>query len=292
MFGLLNIDKPAGLTSRDVVNRVQRLVRPLKAGHAGTLDPLATGVLVVAIGQATRLVEYVQQMPKSYQATFLLGRTSDTEDIEGQVEELSAPHVPTLAQIEAALPRFLGEIDQRPPLYSALKVAGSPAYKMARRGEPVELASRKVEIYSLQMVRYAYPELELVVECGSGTYIRSLGRDLAESLGTGAVMSALRRMAIGTFHADDAIRLDDLSLTLIQERLLPAARAIGHLPQIVVDANEAARLACRQTILDRFHVTGKEIAALSADGQLVAMVVPTGRDELRPDKCFVPTPGQ
>src|SRR5206468_2581373 len=146
------------LTSRDVVNRVQRLVRPHKVGHAGTLDPQATGVLVLALGPATRLVEYVQQMPKTYQATFLLGRTSDTEDIAGTVVELPAPVVPTRAEIETAIPRFLGTIEQRPPAYSALKVAGRRAYELARRGDAVELAPRSIEVHSLEIVRYDYPE--------------------------------------------------------------------------------------------------------------------------------------
>src|SRR5262245_35406014 len=201
MFGLLNIDKPAGLTSRDVVSRVQRLVRPQKVGHAGTLDPLATGVLVVAVGPATRLVEYVQRMPKTYQGTFLLGRTSDTEDVEGEVVELDSPPVPTRAEIDAALPRFIGTIEQRPPAYSALKVAGRRAHKLARRGEAVELAPRPVEIHAIELLRYEYPEMELRIDCGSGTYVRSLGRDVAEAVDTGAVMAALRRLAIGPFQA-------------------------------------------------------------------------------------------
>src|SRR5437868_5550844 len=139
MFALLNVNKPAGITSRDVVNRLQRLVRPAKVGHAGTLDPLATGVLVVCLGQATRLIEYVQQMPKTYHGTFLLGRESDTEDIEGDVKELPNAPRPSRAEIDAALPQFVGRIEQRPPAYSALKVGGERAYDKARRGEAVVL---------------------------------------------------------------------------------------------------------------------------------------------------------
>src|SRR5688572_14701988 len=138
----------------------------------------------MAIGPATRLVEYVQRMPKTYRATFLLGRTSDTEDIEGQVCELADPPVPSTEQVQAALPRFVGTIEQVPPAYSALKVAGRRAYDLARHGEAVELAARAVEIHSLELVSYAYPELALLVRCGGGTYIRSLGRDIARALGT------------------------------------------------------------------------------------------------------------
>lgn len=287
MFGLLNVDKPAGMTSRDVVNRVQRLVRPHKVGHAGTLDPLATGVLVVAVGQATRLVEYVQQLPKTYQATFLLGRTSDTEDVEGKVLELESPRVPAIEEIQTALPRFQGTIQQRPPAYSALKVAGQAAYKMARRGESVDLAPRPIEIHEIAILRYEYPELELLVRCGSGTYVRSLGRDLAVELGTGAVMSALRRLAIGPFTVETALRLDDLSLEALEQRLLPAAWAMSHLPRLIVDAAEAQRLSRGQSIINRQGIRGEEIAALNGEGRLVAILKPAGDTELRPVKCFV-----
>src|SRR5205823_5221065 len=148
--------------------RVQRLVRPHKVGHAGTLDPLATGVLIVAIGPATRLVEYIQRMPKTYQGTFLLGRTSNTEDVEGAVVELPNAAVPMREEILAAIPRFLGTIEQRPPAFSALKIAGRSAYKLARRGEAIELAPRPVEIHAIDLLGYQYPELELRVRCGSG----------------------------------------------------------------------------------------------------------------------------
>ena len=199
MFGLLNVHKPAGITSRDVVNRIQRVVRPVKVGHAGTLDPLATGVLVICLGSATRLIEYVQRMPKHYRGTFLLGRKSDTEDIEGEIEVLDAAPQPSIDEIHAALPQFVGTIRQRPPAYSALKVGGKRAYQLARAGQEVQLAARPIEVYSLSLQHYEYPEIVLDIQCGSGTYVRSLGRDLADGLGTGAVMSALERTAIGDF---------------------------------------------------------------------------------------------
>jgi tRNA pseudouridine55 synthase len=287
MFGLLNIDKPAGPTSRDAVNRVQRLVRPHKVGHAGTLDPLATGVLIIGVGPATRLVEYVQRMPKTYRGVFLLGRISDTEDISGNVVELASPEVPTREQIEAAIPNFLGTIQQRPPAFSALKIAGQRAHEMARRGEAVALATRPVEIHALEIIRYDYPELELLVRCGSGTYIRSLGRDLAGALGTGAVMSALRREAIGPFRASDALSLDRLSSELVSRRLLSPNLAIGGLRQVVVDDAERIRLIHGRSIVNRFGAASDELAAVDAASRLVAIVAPTGRLELRPVKCFM-----
>jgi tRNA pseudouridine55 synthase len=286
MFGLLNIDKPAGVTSREVVNRVQRLVRPHKVGHAGTLDPLATGVLVMAIGPATRLIEYVQRMPKTYQGTFLLGRMSDTEDVEGHVVELPNPSAPTRENIVAAIPRFLGTIKQRPPGYSAIKVAGRPAYKLARRGEVVELAPRPVKIQSIDLVRYEYPEVELRVQCGGGTYIRSLGRDLAESLGTGAVMSALRRLAIGPFKVDEAVNCESLSALLIAQNLRSPLQAVGQLPQIDLNNEQITRISQGQTILAACDQAADEIAAVDHRGQLVALLKLASDGKLAPMKCF------
>jgi tRNA pseudouridine55 synthase len=287
MFGLLNIDKLAGITSRDVVNRVQRLVKPHKVGHAGTLDPLATGILVVAVGPATRLVEYVQRMPKTYHGTFLLGRTSDTEDIEGQVVELPGTPVPTFDQLAAAVPQFLGTIQQQPPAYSALKVAGQRAYALARRGEAVELAERPVHIHELKIVRYEYPELELLIRCGSGTYIRSLGRDLARAVGTDAVMSALRRMAIGPLKAADAIVCDQLTVELINERLLSPALAVADLPVATVNEAECRKLVQGQAIADRWTIAGEEAAAIDECGELVAILARHDRRGLRPAKGFL-----
>ncbi len=286
MFGLLNLDKPAGMTSRDVVNRVQRLIKPHKVGHAGTLDPLATGVLVVAVGPATRLIEYVQQMEKTYRGTFLLGRTSDTEDVEGQMAELPDAAVPTEEQIRSALPQFLGTIQQRPPAFSALKVAGQRAYDLARRGEAVELAARPVEIHAIDVLRYAYPELELRVRCGSGTYIRSLGRDLARAVGTDAVMAALRREAIGPFAVEDSLQVDELSREAIEERLQPAALAVSQMASVVVGPQEIARLSQGQAIRGLIPCESTEIAAMDGAGRLVAILVRADSEHLRPNRYF------
>ncbi len=227
MYGILNIDKLAGLTSRRVVDRVQSIVHPAKVGHAGTLDPLATGVLVLCVGSATRLIEYVQRMPKRYKGTFLLGRHSETEDVEGEVEVLNSPPIPTREEIERVLPEFTGAIQQRPPAFSALKIAGKRAYALARAGKQVELEPRPVQIDSLKIVSYEYPELVIDVRCGSGTYLRSLGRDLAERLGTAAVMSVLERTEIGKFHVEDSTSLKYLhTIEGIEEQLLPASLAV------------------------------------------------------------------
>jgi len=286
MFGLLNINKPQGVTSRDVVNRVGRVLRGVKIGHAGTLDPLATGVLVLCVGPATRLVEYIQRMPKRYVGTFLLGRASDTEDVEGHVTELVDPPRPTLEQIERALPNFIGEIDQLPPAFSALKVGGRRAYDLARKGETVALKPRKVAIHEIAVTRYEYPELELEIACGSGTYIRSLGRDIARSLGTEAVMSALQRTAIGEFHVEQACQTQQLTEASVANFLLPPSRALAELPSLRLTGDEIRRISHGMSIENRWESHAKEIAGLDESDRLVAILTPRTRQLLRPLRNF------
>jgi tRNA pseudouridine55 synthase len=288
MFGLLNLCKPSGLTSRDVVNRVQRLVKPHKVGHAGTLDPLASGVLVVCVGPATRLIEYVQRMPKRYLATFLLGRESETEDIEGAVTELADPPVPTAEQVRGVLPRFVGCIQQLPPAYSALKVDGKRAYALARRGEAPDLQPRPIEVHSIDLVDYSYPQLLLDIRCGSGTYVRSLGRDIARALGTQAVMSALVRTEIGPFQNTGALRGDDITPQSIDRELLPPTLALGAMPQVQRDLREIALLRNGQQIKrdDGQGSSNAEIAILDPAGKLMAIVVPAGADYWQPRLVF------
>ena len=278
MFGILNINKPAGVTSRDVVNHVQRRVRPHKAGHAGTLDPLATGVLVVCVGPATKLIQYVQQMPKQYLATFRLGVYSDTEDIEGEVKELVGAPVPTPAELEAALPKFTGKIQQRPPAYSAVKIKGQRAYKLARAGKQFDVSAREIEIHSLRGVEYQYPKLVLDVGCGSGTYIRTLGRDLAESSGSGAVMEQLQRTAIGEFVVDAAKELNNLAgEDEIQQALHSPFDALSMLPRRIVSEEELEHLRNGRSIASENESNTGETVAVNANGQLVA-VLATRRD--------------
>ncbi len=281
--GLLNLDKPPGLTSRDAVNRVQRLVRPAKVGHAGTLDPLATGVLVICVGAATRLIEYVQRLRKEYVGTFLLGRTSPTEDVDGPVTELTDPPVPTREQIASAARALTGEIVQRPPAFSALKVGGRRAYDLARQGECVELGPRPVTVYALEVESYDYPQLVLRIACGGGTYVRSLGRDLAESLGTGAVMSALVRTAIGPFRVEDAVGPGALAPESWTSHLLPCVRAVDSLPRVRLSAEEAARVRQGQPIRHKAPSGNEaEMAAVDEGGGLVAILTPRGPGLLGP----------
>ncbi len=299
MFGIFNINKPAGCTSRDVVNRVQRLMRPAKVGHAGTLDPIATGVLVVCVGPATRLIEYVQQMPKRYRGTFRLGCQSPTDDIEGEVTPWHDATQPTRNAVEAALPQFIGEISQQPPAYSAIKVNGKRAYQLARQGKVVELASRPVTIYSLAIHRYEYPELVLDIECGSGTYVRSLGRDLAEALGTRAVMSGLVRTAIGEFQVDSAVVPNDLTKENIACQMLSPLMALPSMPRQVLTTDEIdsvrhGRFISIGSISPDYvspesispEVSSVNLAATDPDGQLVAILSPKPNGQWGPLRNF------
>lgn len=272
MFGFLVVDKPAGVTSRDVVNQVQRTVRPHKVGHAGTLDPLATGVLLLALGPATRLIDHLHRLSKRYEATFLLGRSSDTEDVEGQVVELAdAPHI-TRSMLEDVLPRFLGAQDQVPPIYSALKVNGRRAYALARAGQAVALATRRIVVHTLELSGFDYPQMRLTIECSSGTYVRSLGRDLARVLNTEAVMSALRRTSIGPFTLDRAIPLGPATLDHIRQNLIDPLVGLADLTQRRLTPELVARLRNGQTIPLADGDEGEQIAALDPRGRLTAIL--------------------
>jgi tRNA pseudouridine55 synthase len=285
----LNLNKPSGMTSRDAINRVQRLLpRKTKIGHAGTLDPLASGVLVACIGSATRLIDYVQQMRKSYAGEFLLGRRSPTEDTDGEVEELADPPIPAFDAIVAATRSLTGRIEQQPPTFSALKVKGRRAYDLARSGKEVELAARPVDVYRLEVTGYDYPTLRLDVECGSGTYVRSLGRDLARSLGTEAVMSALVRTAIGDFSVDDAVDPTSLDRDSIESCLLPPLRAVDHLPCMTLSEAELIEIGHGRAIHSRQSNAETEIAAVDAGGRLVAILAARGEGQLGPVKYFPP----
>jgi tRNA pseudouridine55 synthase len=286
-FGLLNLNKPPGMTSRRAVDCVQRLARPAKAGHAGTLDPLASGVLVVCVGAATRLIEYVQQMPKSYVGTFLLGRQSPSEDIECEVTLLENPAIPSLEQIVAAARSLTGTIQQRPPEFSALKVGGRRAYDLARRGQAVSLEPRTIVVHSIEVEAYAYPELTLRIDCGSGTYVRSLGRDLALKLGTAAVMSALVRTAIGSFRLADAVDPQTLTRENWTDHLQPAVRAVESFPRVELNTEEVTRI-CAGLTVPRPVAPGEatEYAAVDPAGELVALLVPRGEGLLGPYRVF------
>lgn len=286
-LGFLNCNKPPGMTSRDLVNIVQRQLREewssgsrpasspgkLKVGHAGTLDPLATGVLVIAVGSASRLVPYVQQQAKHYRAVFRLGESSPSGDLEGEtVRHPDLPRPPETS-IRAAATRLVGTIEQTPPAYSAIWVDGQRAYRRVRAGEAVAMPSRQVEVYRLDVIRYQYPEVELDIACGSGTYIRSLGIDLAAAAGSTAVMTELVRLGVGPFSLSEALDVEQLRRSALTPQLLPPTLGVAQLPCLNISAAESVRLGHGLPIDAGQHsAAGVEAAAMREGGPLRAIV--------------------
>ncbi|WP_083659931.1 tRNA pseudouridine(55) synthase TruB [Acuticoccus yangtzensis] len=292
--GWIVLDKPSGLTSTQALSAVKRLFSPEKAGHAGTLDPIATGLLPLAFGEATKTVPFVVDGAKTYEFTVKWGAATATDDTEGEVIATSDKR-PTRAEIEAALPAFVGEISQVPPRYSAIKVDGQRAYDLARGGEVVELKPRIVTVTRLAILgEPAEDEVTLVCDCGKGTYVRSIARDLGEALGTYGHVTALRRTRVGPFHAEDMITLDDLReeavdpQAAIDEVLREPSDALLGLPEIVVDRNAAGRLRRGQGALlrpgDPALEENSEICAMEG-GKLVALCRAEA-GELRPVRVF------
>ena len=303
MRGFLNIDKPQGITSFDVVQQIRRAAHIKRVGHAGTLDPLATGVLPVAIGDATRLVDELMGARKRYRAAILLGRETDTYDIDGQVTEERDASGVTLEAVRAALPQFVGAIMQAPPAYSAIKRGGEPAYRAARRGEPHELAPRPVVVYDIEAQSLAHEDraarLTLDIGCGQGFYVRALAHDLGAALGVGGTIAALRRTQVGPFLAESATPLDRavaLLATGDPGRLLqPPDTALMHHPAMTLSEDEVVRM--RQGKLMRLSPLLNEVdAAISAqvrcygpDGALVGLLRPKGDEGLwHPFRVFPP----
>ena len=297
LFGVLNVYKPMGVTSRDVVNTVQRLIRPTKCGHAGTLDPMATGVLLIGIGPATRLVTMLQDGAKTYVAEFVLGQTSDTDDNTGKVAHLPTPTVlPTAEIINARLQSMTGVVSQVPPIFSAVHVDGQRAYDMARRGEAVELSAKNVAIHSIRLLNYAWPRLELEIICGSGTYIRSIARDLGKDLGCGGLMSRLERTRVGVFGSVDAIPAGNLTLASIQTALFPAVSIVQHLAHYDCTKDDIANLLCGRVLSivedqlrsDHELIADEQVALTAKDfSELLAIAVVTSDLRLQPRTVFI-----
>jgi tRNA pseudouridine55 synthase len=287
MIGILNVNKPRGLTSRAVVNRLVRLLPRVKAGHAGTLDPLASGVLIVCIGAATRLVEAVQRLPKSYRSLVRLGGRSDTLDADGRIQLETDPRIPGRPEIDQAVARLVGEVLQAPPEFSALKVGGRRAYDLARTGRPVDLAPRRVRIDAITVLHYAWPHLELEIECGGGTYIRSIARDLGEALGCGGFVETLVRTRIGPFPIEQAVAPEDLSAETLALHLRPALEAVAELPRLVLGPGQAVAVAAGRQLpagelgFDPAAVPTGEVALIGPDGRLVALA------EFRPAEATI-----
>jgi len=288
--GVLVVDKPVGLTSHDVVQIVRKGTNIRRAGHTGTLDPRASGVLVILIGPAVRLSEYVSASDKRYQAVVRLGATTDTYDAEGRVTS-SAPVTVTEDQFENALQQFIGEIEQVPPPYSAVKVKGRKAYEMAREGEEVELQPRKIKVYNLELLEWAPPEAVIDVYCSSGTYVRSLAHDLGEVLGCGAHLVGLRRTKSGRFTLRDAVPLRKLreafELGTWYQYLIPAADALSDWPALELTHEQVEAVRHGHRVPGEPPEKNTWARGVSEQGELVALLewVPES-NEWQPRKVF------
>lgn len=273
--GLVIVDKPPGWTSHDVVARMRKLAGTRRVGHAGTLDPMATGVLVLGIGQATRLLGHLARHGKGYDATVRLGMTTTTDDADGeQLAEADAGAVDAItdAQLTAAMDRLTGDIAQVPSSVSAIKVDGVRAYKRVRQGDDVELNARPVTVSSFDLVERRGRELDVHVECSTGTYVRALARDLGAALGVGAHLTALRRTRVGSFHLRDARTLDVLASELTVVPL--AAAAAEAFPTVTASDEQAGRIRHGQRL--ELAIGEATTAVLDPAGQLVALVEPRG----------------
>jgi tRNA pseudouridine55 synthase len=294
VHGWIVLDKPVGMSSTHAVSVVKRLLQAKRAGHAGTLDPLASGVLPIALGEATKTVSFVMEGRKVYRFTVRWGEERDTDDAEGRITAVSAER-PSADTISAALPRFVGQITQVPPRFSAIKIDGERAYDLAREGESVEIAARPVEIHRLELIETADQDhAKFMAECGKGTYVRALARDLGRMLGCQGHVAALRRTAVGPFGEDVGVRLDALQRlrpdeTAAAERaaLLPVEAGLAALPALRVSSADAGRLARGQAVLLR----GRDApvmagwVAVSSQGALIALAE-VEKGELRPRRIF------
>ncbi len=296
--GVLVVDKPSGPTSFEVVKRVRRALRADKAGHAGTLDPAATGVLAVCVGEAVKLQQWLAEGDKAYEATVAFGAATATEDAEGEVTARGDASGVTAAALTAALPRFVGELAQVPPMYSAVRVAGRRLHEAARAGEDVDRAPRTVRVHALELVDVAPPAPEreglvlarIRVRCGKGTYVRTLAADLGRALGVPAHLAALRRVEASGFAVAEAIPLDAIEAlgrtdpAALRARLVPLAAALRAFPAVAVDAAEATALA-QGKALRRDAPAAPLVRAIGPGGRLVAVCEPAPPG-LRPVRVF------
>lgn len=288
MNGVLPVDKPVGPTSHDAVAAVRRALRTRQVGHTGTLDPFASGLLLVCVGPATRLAEHLTALPKSYRATMRLGAATDTDDGTGAVIAASdAWRALGEDAVRAALTAQIGTIRQVPPAYSAKKVDGRRLYDAARKGETVERKAATVTIHDLRVVSVDLPDVVFDLDCGAGTYVRAVARDAGEALGVGAHLTALRRTRAGRFAVEDAVPLDALDdAARVAAALLPPAEAVAHLPRVTVDDAGAAALSFGRAVPAPDAVPpATPVAIVDAAGALLALGERDG-DVVRPRKVF------
>ena len=296
--GILNVNKPEGITSFDVIRVVRRGTGIRKVGHAGTLDPLASGVLLVLLGQAVRVGEYLMELPKTYHAMVRLGVVTDTYDAEGTATQVSDPAGISRRDLSQALGAFTGEIEQTPPAFSAVKVQGRPAHRLARQGVPVALAARKARIDRIELLRFEGPEVEIEVECGKGTYIRSLAHDLGQVLGCGAHLASLTRTRVGPFPLDAAASTEELEREFEsgdwRALVLPMDCGLTQLSAVTLHIEDEKDIRHGQAVrIDEDRLAGVALSegrpyrAYGEDGGLVAILTYDAPSGLwRPRKVF------
>ncbi len=296
--GILNVNKGLGTTSFQVVSFVRKRSGVRRVGHAGTLDPAATGVLLVCLGQATRVTEYLMDLRKTYRATVRLGASTTTYDAEGEVTATADAGGVTEDALREALEKFTGEIMQTPPAHSAVKVGGERAYRMARRGEAVALRARPAQVYRIDLLRWAPPEVEIEAECGKGTYIRSLAHDLGQSLGCGAHLAALCRTRVGPFSVEDGVAREELERAFDDgtwtEHLQPMDCGLLELPQVTLHIEDEKDIRHGQAVLiGEQRLVGLQVSpgldcrAYAEDGSLVGIIAFDGESGMwRPRKVF------
>ncbi len=274
--GIILVDKPSGPSAFEVVRRIRSHLGCRKAGHAGTLDPLATGLLVVCLGEATRLVQFLIEDDKAYEGSLVLGIETDTLDAEGTVRSIHEVPASTGSRLQGVIEQFEGKIDQTPPMHSAIKLKGVPLYKLARQGKEVERPTREVEIHEIRLGKVEIPRVDFQVRCSKGTYIRSLAADIGTALGCGAHLASLRRTQSGCFSIDQTFSLDRILAAgagEVRERMILTLRqALPTLPEIDVDAETAARVRHGQCV----EIDGVGIGAGSETGDLVKLIHNSG----------------
>jgi tRNA pseudouridine55 synthase len=289
--GVLVVDKPSGMTSHDVVNTVRRLARMRRVGHAGTLDPMATGVLVVLIGPATRLSRFAMHGEKHYHSVIRMGEITNTYDADGDITERRAVTVDRAA-IEDTLPTFVGPIEQIPPMYAAIKVKGRKLYELARQGKVIEREPRAITIHTIDIRDWQPPDLTLDVVCSSGTYIRSLAHDLGQQLGCGGHIRELRRMASGPFTMAQARPLVELEALYgegnLAEALLPPQTALSVMPQATMTPEQERALRFGQRIDLQAGDAAESIQAHDQQGNLIAVLAKVSDNQYRPTLVMPP----
>jgi tRNA pseudouridine55 synthase len=289
--GLIVLNKPSGPTSRELVNRVARLLPRTKVGHAGTLDPLASGILILCVGTATRLTDEIHDLSKSYRTVIHLGARSDTHDALGSIVAVESPREPGVLELDDALKPLRGKVMQQPPEHSALKIKGKRAYDLARAGRAVVLAPRAIQIDRIAVVRYTWPNLELEIDCSKGTYIRSIARDVGEALGCGGYVQQLVRTRIGPFTLEGSIAPENVSDGSIAGLLRPSLEAVGHLKRFVLDDAQVAAVTQGRTIAlaENLGLDQPEglVALVDRDSRLIALAEPDiDRKLLQPRKVL------